>query len=90
MKDILRIAYFRANPNVKTKKPEPTYRVVMSESWRERFGENPVDPLIMAAPGKVFKGFRSTIPDLRKKLAAFPDPPKQVTSFSESVRVVLS
>ena len=43
-------------------------------------------PLLEGPNGKVFKGFRSTIPDLRKKLAAFPDPPPQVTSFSESVR----
>ncbi len=36
--------------------------------------------------GKLFPGFRSTIPDLEKKLAAFPDPEPQITDFSESVR----
>jgi predicted dehydrogenase len=36
--------------------------------------------------GKLFPGFRSDIPDLEKKLAAFPDPAPQVTSFEESVR----
>lgn len=36
--------------------------------------------------GKLFKGFRSTIPDIQKKLAAFPDPEPQVTDFSEAVR----
>jgi predicted dehydrogenase len=43
-------------------------------------------PFLEGPNGKVFKGFNSTIPDLRKKLAAFPDPAPQVTSFSESVR----
>ena len=36
--------------------------------------------------GKLFPGFRSDIADLRKKLAAFPDPPPQLTDFSEAVR----
>ncbi|MFT5130738.1 MAG: myo-inositol 2-dehydrogenase/D-chiro-inositol 1-dehydrogenase, partial [Rhodothermales bacterium] len=43
-------------------------------------------PLLEGPNGKVYKGFRSTIPDLRKKLAAFPDPPPQVSTFSDSVR----
>lgn len=36
--------------------------------------------------GKLFPGFRSTIPDLEKKLAAFPDPEPQVTDFSDAVK----
>lgn len=36
--------------------------------------------------GKLFPGFRSTIPDLEKKLAAFPEPEPQVTDFSDAVR----
>jgi predicted dehydrogenase len=36
--------------------------------------------------GKVYNGFRTDIPDLEKKLAAFPDPEPQLTDFSESVR----
>ena len=36
--------------------------------------------------GKLFKGFRSNIPNLEKKLAAFPDPEPQIVDFSESVR----
>lgn len=36
--------------------------------------------------GKIFKGFKSSIPDLDKKLAALPDPEPQITSFVESVR----
>ena len=36
--------------------------------------------------GKLYPGFRSTIPDLEKKLAAFPDPQPQVTDFIEAVK----
>ena len=36
--------------------------------------------------GKVFRGFKSTIPNLAEKLAAFPDPAPQLTDFSEAVR----
>lgn len=36
--------------------------------------------------GKLYPGFRSDIPDLQKKLAAYPDPPPQVTDFIASVR----
>jgi predicted dehydrogenase len=36
--------------------------------------------------GKLFPGFRSDIPDLEKKLAAFPDPAPQLTDFAEAVR----
>jgi predicted dehydrogenase len=36
--------------------------------------------------GKLYSGFRSDIPDLKKKLAAMPNPARQITNFSESVR----
>lgn len=36
--------------------------------------------------GKLFKGFKSDIPNLDKKLAQFPDPEPQLTDFHESVR----
>ncbi len=36
--------------------------------------------------GKLYAGFRSDIPDLEKKLAAFPDPEPQVTNFVEAVK----
>jgi hypothetical protein len=52
----LKISYFRTNPEPKTKRPEPTYKVVMSYSWQQVLGETPRDPLSKAAPGKVFKG----------------------------------
>jgi myo-inositol 2-dehydrogenase / D-chiro-inositol 1-dehydrogenase len=36
--------------------------------------------------GKLYSGFRSDIPDLKKKLAAMPNPARQIGTFSESVR----
>ncbi len=36
--------------------------------------------------GKLYPGFRSDIPDLEKKLAAFPDPAPQVTDFVDAVK----
>lgn len=36
--------------------------------------------------GKLYPGFRSDIPDLQKKLDAFPDPEPQVTDFIDAVR----
>jgi myo-inositol 2-dehydrogenase/D-chiro-inositol 1-dehydrogenase len=36
--------------------------------------------------GKIFKGMRSDIPDLKKKIAELPDPPAMITDFHESVR----
>src|ERR1051325_11417935 len=57
--DILKISYFRGLPDGKTKKPEPIYRVIMSESWRDRVGESPREPLAKAAPGKLYVGFLS-------------------------------
>jgi predicted dehydrogenase len=36
--------------------------------------------------GKIYVGFRSDIPDLRKKIDALPDPAPQLTDFHECVR----
>ncbi|CAG5005705.1 Inositol 2-dehydrogenase/D-chiro-inositol 3-dehydrogenase [Dyadobacter sp. CECT 9275] len=36
--------------------------------------------------GKLYPGFRSDIPNLEKKLAAFPDPEPQVTDFVDAVK----
>ena len=36
--------------------------------------------------GKIYKGFRSDIPNLREKIDALPDPPPQLTDFHECVR----
>ena len=48
-------------------------------------GTDKTAPYIEGPKGKLYAGFRSTIPDLEKKLAAFPDSPLQVTDFIESV-----
>ena len=51
-------------------------------------GENKEDDVayIEGPKGKLYPGFRSDIPDLEKKLAAFPDPEPQVTDFAEAVK----
>ncbi len=36
--------------------------------------------------GKIYRGFRSTIPDIQKLADSLPDPEPQITSFHESVR----
>jgi hypothetical protein len=59
---ILKISYFRALPDPKTKRLEPNYRVVMSESWHDRMGEGPREPLAKAAPGRIYMGY---VPDVR-------------------------
>lgn len=43
-------------------------------------------PYIEGPKGKLYPGFRSDIPDLEKKLAAFPDSEPQITDFAEAVR----
>lgn len=43
-------------------------------------------PYIEGPKGKLYPGFRSDIPDLEKKLAAFPDPEPQVTDFVDAVK----
>ena len=54
---ILKISYFRALPEPRTKKLEPTYRVVMSRSWQDRVGDSPKEPVARAAPGKIYLGY---------------------------------
>jgi myo-inositol 2-dehydrogenase/D-chiro-inositol 1-dehydrogenase len=43
-------------------------------------------PFIEGTKGKLFKGFESDIPNLKKKLAAFPDLEPQLTDFIHAVR----
>jgi predicted dehydrogenase len=43
-------------------------------------------PYIEGPEGKLFAGFKSTIPNLTEKIAAMPDPAPQVTDFLESVK----
>lgn len=43
-------------------------------------------PFIEGPLGKLYKGFKSDIPDLRKKLLSLPDPDEQVTDFHQAVR----
>ncbi|MCK4465938.1 MAG: Gfo/Idh/MocA family oxidoreductase [Bacteroidales bacterium] len=43
-------------------------------------------PFIEGPKGKLYKGFESDIPGLKRKLAAFPDPEPQVTDFIQAVR----
>jgi hypothetical protein len=59
---VLKISYFRAVENPRTKKLEPNYRVVISESWRDRLGEGVREPFPRAAPGNIYRGI---VPDAR-------------------------
>ena len=43
-------------------------------------------PFIEGPGGKLFRGFKSAIPDLEKKLAAFPEPDPQLTDFTQAVK----
>jgi len=43
-------------------------------------------PFIEGPNGKLYPGFKSDIPDLQKKLMAFPEPEQQVTNFYQAVR----
>lgn len=43
-------------------------------------------PYIEGPKGKLYPGFHSDIPDLEKKLAAFPDPEPQETDFIKAVK----
>ena len=43
-------------------------------------------PFLEGPDGKLYRGFESDTPDLRKKLAAFPDPEPQMRDFYEAVR----
>ena len=45
------------------------------------------DGVYISGPlGKLYKGFRSDIPDLQKKLSAFPEPLPQVVNFVDAVK----
>ena len=54
---ILKISYFRAFPDGKTKRLECFFRCVMSESWKDRMGDGPREVLAKAAPGRVYMGY---------------------------------
>jgi myo-inositol 2-dehydrogenase/D-chiro-inositol 1-dehydrogenase len=43
-------------------------------------------PYLEGPKGKLYPGFKSDIPDLERKLAAFPEPAAQVTDFSAAVK----
>lgn len=43
-------------------------------------------PYIAGPKGKIYRGFRSDIPNLKKYLDTLPEPATQITTFSESVR----
>ena len=43
-------------------------------------------PFIEGPKGKAFRGFASTIPNLKEKIASLPEPEGQVTDFMDSVR----
>jgi predicted dehydrogenase len=44
------------------------------------------EPYLEGPNGKLYRGFESDIPNLKEKLAQFPDPQPQVTDFAEAVR----
>ena len=43
-------------------------------------------PFLEGPAGKLYRGFRSDVPDLEAKAAALPDPEPQLTDFAEAVR----
>ena len=45
-------------------------------------------PFIEGPHGKLYPGFESDIPDLKKKLQQFPEPEQQVTDFYQAVRTI--
>jgi hypothetical protein len=51
-------------------------------------GENKItDAAFIEGPdGKIFKGFKSDIPDFEKKVASLPEPEPQMTDFHQAVR----
>jgi hypothetical protein len=70
--DPLKISYFRAYPEPKTQKLEPSYRAVMSYGWKDRLGESPRDVLVKAAPKKLYTGFLSDA-EMRKYVRLLRD-----------------
>ncbi len=55
--EAIKISYFRSNFNPLSKKVEPTYRVVMSDTWKDTFGASPREPFPKAAAKRVYTGF---------------------------------
>ena len=49
-------------------------------------GKDAGAPFLEGPQGKLFRGFESDIPDLRRKLAAFPDPEPEIGDFAAAVR----
>lgn len=43
-------------------------------------------PFLEGPAGKLYRGFRSDVPDIREKAAALPDPEPQIADFAEAVR----
>jgi myo-inositol 2-dehydrogenase/D-chiro-inositol 1-dehydrogenase len=43
-------------------------------------------PFIQGPEGKLYRGFKSDIPDLEEKIASLPDPESQTADFSQAVR----
>ena len=54
---VLKISYYQSILSPKTKKPEPVYRVVMSESWRDTIGKTPREPFPKGAGRAIFVGY---------------------------------
>lgn len=46
----------------------------------------PKDPIISGPKGNIYRGFKSDVPDLDKKLKDLPGPPPMTTDFHQSVR----
>ena len=70
---ILKISYFRSFPEAKTKRLKPAFRVIMSQSWQDRMGDGPREPLAKAAPGEIYMGYVAdlTMSKYVKKLKEF-------------------
>jgi hypothetical protein len=70
---ILKITYFRAFPEAKTKRLKPAFRAIMSQSWQDRMGDGPREPLAKAAPGEIYLGYVAdvTMAKYVKKLQEF-------------------
>jgi hypothetical protein len=70
---ILKITYFRAFPEAKTKRLKPAFRAIMSQSWQDRMGDGPREPLAKAAPGEIYLGYVADISMAKyvKKLQEF-------------------
>jgi hypothetical protein len=70
---ILKISYFRAFPEAKTKRLKPAFRAIMSNSWQDRMGDGPREPLAKAAPGEIYIGYVAdvTMAKYVKKLREF-------------------